>query len=357
MKKYYPAIWAKRNRNTCLISICLLIFSSCHERPTRVVSRGIYYWKTNVNISNYEQSVLDSLLPQFLYVRFFDVDVSPDKKSVKPLAIVNFVKDFHTTSKIIPVIFITPRALDAMSRSSLDFYAKNIGLLLENKIPESHEQPKEIQIDCDWNERNKDLYFTLLKKLKAQPFCKNKILSATIRLHQIKYQSKNGIPPVDKGLLMVYNMDPLTDIHAHNSIISINTAKQYLSSLKQYPISLDIALPIYSWTLLFNQQNGSLRGILRNIRQPDLQNKIIFKPENDNRFLILTDTIYKGYSLKQGDIIRYEQADFQTVNSVAQYLSSQLDTNNIRVSLYHCDSLNFRNFPAYEMEKIFSDFN
>jgi len=357
VKKYYPPAWPEPERLLCLIIFYLIIFSSCQQHPKRTVNRGFYYWKTNVNISGYEQSVLDSVQPQFLYIRFFDVDISADKKSVKPLAIVNFAKDFHTKSSIIPVVFITTRALNAMSRSTLDFYAKNISILLKNKMPDGQEQPKEIQIDCDWNEHNKDLYFTLLKKLKAQPYFRHKILSATIRLHQIKYRSKNGIPPVDKGLLMVYNMDPLTDIHVRNSIISLKTAKQYLFSLNHYPIPLDMALPIYSWTLLFNRQNGYLRGILRNIRQSDLQNKAIFKRKNGNRFQILTDTVYKGYSLKQGDVIRYEHADFQTVNSVAQYLSSQLDTNNIRVSLYHCDSLNFRNFPAYEMEKIFSDFN
>src|SRR5690606_10207449 len=152
----------------------------------------------------------------------------------------------------------------------------------------------------------------LLKILKTQPFFQNKTVSATVRLHQIKYQKQNGIPPVDKGLLMVYNMDKLTDIHVHNSIISLQTAKQYLSSIDKYPILLDIALPIYSWTLLFNQKNGALRGILRNIRQTDLDNNAIFIPENRQHFRIATDTVYKGYALKKGDIIRHEQADFQT---------------------------------------------
>lgn len=334
----------------------LLVFSIGCVRPThdRNIERGFYYWKTKVQLNHFEDSIITALQGKYLYIRFFDVDLSPDGKSVKPIAVADFNKT-RPQQKIVPVVFITTRALHKMTPTGTEYYAKNIAALLEKKCKEISTTPDEIQIDCDWTTANKETYFEFLRNLKKQAFLSNKLISATIRLYQEKYIKEAGIPPVDKGLLMVYNMDKLTDFNAKNSIISIETAKKYLDYVTSYPLHLDVALPIYSWTLLFD--NAGLQGILRDVGAGDLKNNSIFRQQSGNRFLVKCDTLYKGYQLKKGSVIRYENSSFETLNSVAQYLSGKIRQDSFRVLLYHADSLNLSNYTVHELEKIYTDFN
>ena len=71
-------------------------------------------------------------------------------------------------------------------------------------------------------------------------------LSATIRLHQVKYREETGVPPVDYGVLMYYNMGHISAMGA-NSIYDRSTALRYLGKLREYPLPLDIALPMFAW--------------------------------------------------------------------------------------------------------------
>lgn len=335
--------------------LAFLLLGSCVQKKGRKIERGFYYWKTNVNILPFEDSVMQTLHSHFLYLRFFDVDVAPGGKGVKPKAIINFGKHLPN-QEIIPVVFITTRALNLMNRRALDFYAENISRLLARKAAEIHLNPSEIQIDCDWTVSNKELYFALLKKLKKQPFFKEKLLSATIRLYQSKYTVAAGIPPVDKGLLMVYNMDDLTDFKVENSIITSKTAKNYLDNIASYPLPLDIALPIFSWTLFFDQ-HAQLKGILREVNGKDLKNESLFEKVSEHRYQVRNDTFYKGYALKKGNILRRESSNFKTIHKVAKYISDKISADSFRLLLYYCDSINFTHYSKYELEKIYSDFD
>lgn len=346
---------------SCLLLLFLtVVLSSCQPKKQRQVTRGLYYWETNLNLSDKEQSVMNSLNAEFLYTRFFDVQLGSDGKPV-PSAVINFGENLPD-QKIVPCVYITQEALNALSWRDLGYYARNIVKLIQQKANEITLEPREIQIDCDWTRHNKKLYFALLKKIKGQPYLQNKTLSVTIRLHQIKYFQKTGIPPVDKGLLMVYNLNDLKNSKVDNSIISLKTAKAYLSYLPEYPFELDVALPIYSWALLFeekvlNQAPRKFKGILRGIDLKDLKNHALFRNTRENRYIVHKDTVYKSFSLEKGELIRFEQADFKTVHQVAQYLSSVLTEDSLSVLLYQCDLSNFKKFTKDEMEKIFTDFN
>lgn len=105
-------------------------------------------------------------------------------------------------------------------------------------------EPTEIQIDCDWTKETKETYFNLLKELQRPSFFRGKKVSCTIRLHQVKYLISSGTPPVNQGLLMVYNMGNLSKYGGQNSIFDLKEARDYRENLAQYPIPLDIALPL-----------------------------------------------------------------------------------------------------------------
>ncbi|MBK8703650.1 MAG: hypothetical protein IPN33_08475 [Saprospiraceae bacterium] len=117
----------------------------------------------------------------------------------------------------------------------------------------SHWRILEIQIDCDWTEKTRDSYFYLLKKMREQLEPGNCALSATIRLHQVRYFKKTGAPPVDRGMLMFYNMGDVESWEEPNSILNIKKGEPYLDGAARYPLPLDVALPAFGWGVLFRE--------------------------------------------------------------------------------------------------------
>ncbi len=340
------------SRISGLSCLALLFLATCSRSPDRFVGRGFYYWKTNVNIGSYENRYMDSLKTDRLYLRFFDVDVAGNK--VQPKAIINIGKGLPQ-KPVVPVVFITPAGLNAMSWQELAFYARNIAALIEEKANEIGIAPAEIQIDCDWTQNNKELYFEFLNKFKQQAYCKDKLLSVTIRLHQVKYLAAAGIPPADKGLLMVYNIDNLRNVAVENSILNTQSAKSYLEKVGAYPLPLDIALPIFQWTLLFEEEQ--LSGILREVTGADLRNDRQIEHAGAYTYKVKEAHLLKGYPLKKGQMLRLEESHIERIEEIAKYLSRRIKGDSLNLLLYHCDSLNFKNYKTNELEKIFSSFD
>ncbi|RYD96651.1 MAG: hypothetical protein EOP54_13205 [Sphingobacteriales bacterium] len=339
-------------RNVTLTLLSLLLLTACNNRPDRFVGRGFYYWKTNVNLSDYENRYMDSLKTDRFYLRFFDVDV--EGKKVLPKAIINLGKGLPE-KPVVPVVFITPAGLNAMSWKELAFYARNMAALIEGKAKEAGIVPSEIQIDCDWTQTNKELYFELLNKLRQQAYFKGKILSVTIRLHQVKYLAAAGIPPADKGLLMVYNIDNLRNVKVENSILNTQSAKSYLETVGSYPLPLDIALPIFQWTLLFEAEQ--LKGILRDVNGADLQNDPQIEKSGTYTYKVEATHLLKGYTLKKGQVLRLEESHIGRIKEISKYLAQRIKGDSLNLLLYHCDSLNFKNYKTNELEKVFSSFD
>ena len=129
--------------------------------------------------------------------------------------------------------------------AGIDELAGKICKLLASIYQNNLNKPYEIQFDCDWTETTKEKYFHLLKLARARlnqfGFSTAKI-SATIRLYQCKYLFKTGVPPVDKGMLMCYNMGNLKNPGTKNFILESYELRKYISSLNTYPLQLDVAV-------------------------------------------------------------------------------------------------------------------
>jgi hypothetical protein len=64
-----------------------------------------------------------------------------------------------------------------------------------------------------------------------------------------QYRERTGVPPVDRGMLMFYNMGKLSAEPGARSIYDADAAERYLARVGEYPLPLDLALPIWSWTV------------------------------------------------------------------------------------------------------------
>ena len=230
--------------------------------------------------------------------------------------------------------------------------AQHLTNLLYEKCLQAKITPAEIQIDCDWSFNNHGKYFRLLTFCKKQPFFKDKMLSCTIRLHQVKFLKANGVPPVDRGLLMCYNMGNLKLAGGNNSILDVAVAEKYLQNLEDYPVPLDVALPLFSWCLLFDNENR-FTGILRDVQENDLLNNNLFSARGKNIYTVNKDSVWKGYNLRLNETVRYEYCDTTELYKLAGVVAAKINNAAYSLIFYHCDSAVLSKYNNYELEKIY----
>ena len=201
-----------------------------------------------------------------------------------------------------------------------------------------------MQIDCDWTAKTKDAYFAFLNALKKQAFFQAKTLSVTIRLHQVKFRSQNGIPPADRGLLMCYNMGNLRHPETKNSIIEETELKKYIRDLDSYALPLDVALPIFDWYILF--EGDRYKGLVREFSPPE-------ELAGQDRIRFTSDTILNGYSFHKDQWLRHERSDADVVKKCAELIGEKLKPGKRSVILYHLDQNTIANYTLHELESFF----
>ena len=347
--------------------LCFL-FSCKEKKEPRQIEPSFYYWKSTLSLTNFEKQKLDSLKIKSIYLKFFDVDWDEVYKTPVPvgkLQTANIPVDplgkLSDSIQIIPTVFITNECIQKIDSSDVGTLAVQIWELI--KVTRNTNQwlysgtfsdTSEIQIDCDWTASTKNKYFKLLTVLKQHMSHddggRNYRLSCTIRLHQIKFISKTGIPPVDRALLMCYNMGNLKDPATKNSILETEELKKYSGNLFNYPLPLDVAFPLFDWKVLYrnNIYIGLIQGLPGNVFSNSFFNK------TGNRYQVLKDTLLQGYDLRKGDMVRDEQSDSKEVLAAAYEISKHLKNTPLRVSLYHLDSVILSKYSTHELESIYN---
>jgi hypothetical protein len=156
-------------------------------------------------------------------------------------------------------------------------------------------------------------------------------LSCTVRLYQYKYPDLSGVPPVDKALLMYYNMGELTSYQEKNSILNNEIGLQYLG-FGDYPLPLDFALPNFSWSLLYRY--GTFQGILGSLTAEILNDTSTFELKPNGYYLVKKDTALQATYLRYGDEIRYENCSETELIKAANLLKSERNQTKTNLIFY-----------------------
>ena len=362
-----------RNAPLCpipaLIALSLLLTgASCRSRQpaTAGPEHSFYYWRSVFVLTPKERQTLHSLQVTRLYTKFFDVTWDESAREPRPVATIRFKDSATSAFNIVPVVFITNGSLLHLDTGSVRPLAGHIAKLVteltqQNNIP----PPKEIQLDCDWSAATKDTYFMLIGDIRhwlndhGQKDCR---LSATIRLYQCKYREKTGVPPVDKGLLMCYNMGNLKDPGTTNSILETKELEKYITGLRGYPLPLDLALPLFDWKVLFRHEQYA--GLISSLPSASLTNNPAIRSGSNsftgscsNSFFFTRDTSIDHYSFEAGDRLRDERSDYPQIAASARLLARKLQHQPSTIILYHLDSSNLSKYSNNELENIFDTFN
>jgi hypothetical protein len=307
---------------------------------------SFYYWKTNFSLSPVEQEALNFFKTKDIYLRFFDVDIRNGYTTP-----VGQLVAFKPSSglNIIPVVYITNITFYEMgSPEKLEALPSQVYQKLEAMSKAYNIEYSEIQIDCDWSDGTKESYFTFLKKLKE---VSKKNISTTIRLHQVKYHEQTGIPPADRLVLMFYNMGNLTDMDT-NSILSLTDAEKYAESLGSYPQSLDLALPIFGWTI--HRRGERIVQLYSKLNVSELLNAGFIQSSGDDQYLVTKSTLYNGAFFREGDVLKLEQVEQEDLSKAVELLKKHIKSEKRKIILFDLDEVYLRKYNNESLSKILS---
>lgn len=337
---------------TQLIQLIILIvcLSGCTGRQSPTVS--FYVWKSRLTTQDADTAYLNTLGTQKIYLRMFDVS---DKGSgAYPLADYSPVGVPSFSQEIVPVIFITNKTFLQCPTDNIDSLARRcVDQMDESYHLHFNKRPLGYQFDCDWTAKTQDNYFHFLTSVKK--LRKEAEISCTIRLHQIKFSEKTGVPPVDKGVLMYYASSEPTDFTNKNTILNNEDAALYIEKLPSYPLHLDVALPLYSWGIIKNPfaKIKLINGVCRTEveARPDL-----YKQEGEGIYQIIQSHYLRGMWVNRGYKLKVEEIPTETLLEAAKTLRSKLKAEKREIIFYHLDEEILRRYSTEQLTHIIQAF-
>lgn len=325
---------------------CLL---GCTASPDASLRPAFYSWQTTLQASPATRKYLDTLNSSTLYVKIMDIGRDPLTRQIQPYATLR-TGDTSALSglQFIPTVFITN---EVFQHSTPEERTALVAQLATALRPWCVSQPAtEVQLDCDWSGSTREAYFSFLREMKtalppATP------LSATVRLHQYKFPQKTGVPPVDRGMLMLYNTGDIDRPVLRNSIFNAEDARQYVQGAPaRYPLPLDVALPLFSWTLVF--RDDVLWKIIPELQQEELLDSVRFTmqvtdyPHTLPLWRVRRGTFIAGHYLRPDDLLRHECISPDVLRQAARLATRLHLAPDARVAFFHLDTLTMRRYPA-----------
>lgn len=235
-----------------------MLLSACSERSATERTRAVYYWSTVLDVDTVKQTFLKEYGVRRMYVRYFDV-VQDDGGRPVPNATLRFKTAVPEGLEVVPTVYIVN---ECMAGDTVGLARKVLRRVVQMSETNGVKGVRELQVDCDWTRRTRSRYFGFLRTLVALAGSEGIGVSATIRLHQLS----ESPPPVERGVLMMYNTGDFTDITCQKPILNMADAAPYLRHLAGCKLPLASAYPIYSWRILF--RGGKYVGIMH--RDDDL---------------------------------------------------------------------------------------
>ena len=256
--------------------LLILFFAIClNACDQRTKSMSFYYWRNIYAPDSTEIKALSENEVHTLYLHYFDVEW-PDSVNAPTLGSPVRFDSVPTGYNIIPVVFFSNKVFEKIDSAAVPGLTDKILTLVTRISHTAQLHPAEIQFDCDWTEKGKNNYFNFLRQYHA---ASGVVLSSTIRLYQIKFADHTGIPPVDHGVLIFYNMDS-AESTTGNPVYERSIAHRYTPSLRSYPLMLDLALPIIRTT-----SADDLLGIVDEVNRHSnhrIRNLIFFDLDRQN---------------------------------------------------------------------------
>lgn len=335
-----------------LFFLLLLFCLSCQNEPLEI-QPAFYYWKNLPKaLSDAEKEALQEHQTQRFYLRFFELKSHPKFQAVPVNKISLEANSLSANQEIIPTIFIRNEVFKTIKKDFIDSLAQKTLGLIEKYHGERFSASKfeEIQMDCDWTESTKEAYFQFLKNIKEQS---DKKISVTLRLYPYKYKDNMGVPPADRAMLMCYNLLSPLKAKDKNSILDLETLKAYLHPQQDYPLPLDIALPIFSWMQFYHY--GQFEGL---IYPKNDKIKDILIAERPLWYKVKLDTSLGEHYLREGDEMKYEDLPYDQLEAAIELIKKYVSLEGkTTIALFHLDDKNLNYYAKANLSDLYNLFD
>jgi hypothetical protein len=333
----------RRVRTLALIAVLF----ACSARPAVAPppqQRAFYFWRTTFTLSDSERRAITELGVTRLYVRMFDVAWNEQDHRAQPLGAIEPRDPPPAGVELVPVVFIRNEVLRHAAPADL---ARDIWATAQRHAAALGFQPRELQLDCDWSEQTRDAYFALVRDLRAES---QLAMSSTIRLHQVKYPERTGVPPADRVTLMFYNMGRFSADPDARAIFDANAAASYLARLGDYPLPLDVALPIWSWTV--QVRDGAVIDLLQSADPSELA-AADFLTHTAEGYVATRATFLHGTFLRAGDVLKPETTGRDETLTAAHLLATRLPPAARTVALFDLSDRNLARHDPTSLDQVF----
>ena len=221
----------KSGKNIIWVCLLCLLITGCSERQELTEGNAVYFWRTDLRLDSTEWAFLQRYQINKVYCRYFDVVIDEEGAEPKPNATIAFSCTLPDSIELTE---------DCMHQAHQGLAEKIVKRIRQMNETNDIRQVSEIQIDCDYTLKSRKNYYEFLKEVKQ---AWGQTLSTTIRLHQLSMEA----PPVDYGVLMIYNTGDPRKWEERNPILDIRDVQPYLKRLDSYPLPLAAAYPVYQW--------------------------------------------------------------------------------------------------------------
>lgn len=334
--------------------LTLFVLAACSPAPPQPLELSFFCWETTLDISPAEGGLMDSLGCKKVYVKVLDIGRNALTGEIEPYAHTK-ISDTARLAGIetIPTIFITNEVFQNISETKIEWLAGKI----TESLPPLGRREGTVLFDCDWTPSTCEAFFLFLKKMRAK-LPPGTTLSSTIRLHQYKFPKQTGIPPVDRGMLMFYNTGDVDEESERNTVFHPDDALKYLDGAKKnYPLPLDLALPLFSWGLVFRE--GELWKIvpgplpLREMRQSGKYLEHSTAEAFPAQLWELREGTFLGeHYLRPGDHLRVSASSPELLFKAAM-LAKKLDlADDATLAFFHLNIAGSEHFSAQLLDSI-----
>ena len=221
-----------------VVMLAVLLTTGC-KQSDMPQENSVYYWRTEWRTDSVERAFLQQYHINKVYCRYFDVVMNSDGEPM-PNATIRFVQAQPEGIKLIPTVFITE---NCMHQPHKGLAKKLVDRIVQMNETNDISGVDEIQIDCDFTARNLKNYYDFLQQVREEARKHDMQLSTTIRLHQLSMP----VPPVDYGVLMIYNTGDPNKFNERNPILDMRDVQPYLRYVAGYDLPLAAAYPTFRW--------------------------------------------------------------------------------------------------------------
>ena len=296
----------------------LMVVWACSPRERGEQVRSVYYWSTVFQLDSAQQEFVQRQRVNRIYLRYFDVVVNADGR-VMPNATVRFLSERPKGVEIVPTIYVMN---ECMTRDVAALDSLLLGRVMQMSETNDITGVREIQIDCEWTMRTRKDYYDFLKRLVDRAKEKGVKISTTIRLHQLT----QPVPPVERGVLMMYNTGDVKQWEGTNPILDMKDAGPYMRHLKKYDLPLSTAYPVFAWQVLF--RDGRYVGIMH----------------SDDELPVL-----------KGDTVVERRVELPVLLEAKGAVGRERPDANDEVILFDLSSKTINRINKYHYEKVFSN--